>query len=29
MIKRNAFVLGLCALILIAFGYSFWINAAH
>jgi hypothetical protein len=29
MSKVNAFVLGLCALILIVFGYSFWINAAH
>jgi hypothetical protein len=29
MILRNRFALILCALILIAFGYSFWINAAQ
>jgi hypothetical protein len=29
MSKLNLSVLGLSALILIAFAYSFWINAAH
>ena len=29
MTNRNPFVLALCGLILIVFGYCFWINAAH
>jgi hypothetical protein len=29
MIKRNAFAIGLSTLMLIAFAYSFWINAAR
>ena len=29
MIKRNAFLIVLCAAMVIAFAYSFWINAAH
>jgi hypothetical protein len=29
MMKRNAFALALCLLMLVAFVYSFWVNAAH
>lgn len=29
MMQRNRFVLVMIALILAAFGYSFWINMAH
>jgi hypothetical protein len=29
MIKRNAFALILCALIIVVMAYCFWINIAH
>jgi len=29
MTNRNAYVLGLCAMMLIVFAYCFWINLAH
>lgn len=29
MTKRNPFVFVLIALMLVVFGYSFWINAVH
>jgi hypothetical protein len=29
MMKRNPFVLALCALMIVVVGYAFWINVAH